>query len=133
MNDFFTRVARRAATILGSAGAFVVATVVVLIWAASGPFFHYSDTWQLVINTGTTVVTFLMVFIVQNSQDRVSKAAQLKLDELIRAQEGARNRLIRLEGLDDAEMAALEAEFLRIREKAPLSPQPVETNIGIPT
>jgi low affinity Fe/Cu permease len=121
MNDFFHRVARRAAVVLGSAVAFIAATIVVLIWAISGPFFHYSDTWQLVINTGTTVATFLMVFIVQNSQNRDAKATQLKLDELIRAQASARNGLINLEGLDEAELTALEAEFIRLRETARVS------------
>lgn len=85
-----------------------------LIWAVTGPFFHYSDTWQLVINTGTTIVTFLMVFLIQNAQNRDSKAIQLKLDELIRAQKGARNKMIDLERLDDKQLARLQDEFQRI-------------------
>lgn len=116
MEDFFRRVAHRASCVVGSAWAFSVALAVVFAWAASGPLFHFSDTWQLVINTATTVVTFLMVFVIQNSQNRDAKATLLKLDELIRAQTGARNRLINLEGMTENELAHLETEFKRLRE-----------------
>jgi low affinity Fe/Cu permease len=117
MNDFFRRVAREASYRLGSAWAFIIALAICLIWAATGPMFHYSETWQLVINTGTSVATFLMVFLIQNSQNRDSKATLLKLDELIRAQAGARNGLISLEGLNEADLDRLEAEFKRLRER----------------
>ena len=116
MEDFFRRVAHRASCMVGSAWAFSLAIAVVVVWAASGPLFHFSDTWQLVINTATTVVTFLMVFVIQNSQNRDAKATLLKLDELIRAQTGARNGLINLEGLSEGELSNLEAEFKRLRE-----------------
>ena len=116
MDEFFRRMAHRASCVVGSAWAFSAAAAVIVIWAASGPLFHFSDTWQLVINTATTIVTFLMVFVIQNSQNRDAKATLLKLDELIRAQSGARNRLIELEGLSESELSSLEAEFKRLRE-----------------
>ena len=89
-----------------------------MIWAATGHIFHYSDTWQLIINTGTTIVTFLMVFLIQNTQNRDAKAVHLKLDELIRAISGARNTMVDLERLSDEELKRLQAEFKRISEKA---------------
>ncbi len=116
VNEAFRVVARRAAIMLGSAWAFVIAILALLIWGASGPKFHYSDTWQLVINTGTTIVTFLMVFVIQNTQNRDSKAVQLKLDELIRAMKGARNHMVNLEELSDAELKKLEEEFKRLHK-----------------
>ena len=119
MNDFFRRMAHRASTAMGSAWAFAIAVFVCLVWAVSGPFFHYSETWQLIINTGTTVATFLMIFLVQNAQNRDSKAMLLKLDELIRAQTGARNGLISLEGMTEAEIQQLESEFQRLRAADP--------------
>ena len=115
MNDLFRKIARRASCAMGSAWAFVLAAVLCVVWAVTGPFFNYSETWQLVINTGTTIATFLMIFLVQNSQNRDSKAMLLKLDELIRAQAGARNGLISLEGMTEAEIQRLEAEFKRLR------------------
>src|SRR5207244_6722088 len=98
--------------------AFLTAVLIVLIWAATGPIFHFSDTWQLIINTGTTIVTFLMVFLIQNTQNRDAKAMHLKLDELIRAIRGARNRLVDLEKLSDDELKRLEEQFTRVRNKA---------------
>ena len=89
-----------------------------MIWALTGPTFHFSDTWQLIINTGTTIVTFLMVFLIQNTQNRDAKAVHLKLDELIRAVKGARNKLVDLEELSDDELNNLEQQFTRIRKKA---------------
>ena len=102
---------------VGGPAAFIVALVVVGVWLLSGPFFHYSDTWQLVINTGTTIVTFLMVFLIQNTQNRDSHALHLKLDELILANDRARNRLLALEDLSDREMATLKLEFERKRDE----------------
>ncbi len=90
----------------------------IVIWAATGHFFNYSDTWQLIINTGTTIVTFMMVFLIQNTQNRDSKAMHLKLDELIRTMEGARDHLVDLEKLSDDELKNLEGEFERVRQRA---------------
>lgn len=118
MNDFFRRMAQRASSVFGSAWGFSVALATILVWAATGPIFHFSDTWQLVINTWTNLVTFVMVFVIQNSQNRDSKATLLKLDELIRSQAGARNALINLEGLSEAELERVETEFKRLRERA---------------
>ena len=103
---------------LGSAWAFTGAVLVILVWILTGPIFHFSDTWQLIINTATTVVTFLMVFLIQNTQNRDSKAVQLKLDELIRALKTARNELVDLEDLSDEELKKLEEQFQRLRKKA---------------
>lgn len=95
----------------GTATVFLGAVVVVIVWATTGPLFHFSDTWQLVINTGTTIITFLMVFLIQNTQNRDGKAVQLKLDELIRATKGARTKYVGLEDLSDADLAELDKEF----------------------
>jgi low affinity Fe/Cu permease len=123
--DFFWRVrdafrvfARRSSEVLGSAWAFIGAIAIIAIWALTGPTFHFSDTWQLIINTGTTIVTFLMVFLIQNTQNRDAKAVHLKLDELIRAMQGARNHLVDLEKLSDDELKKLEEQFTRLREQA---------------
>lgn len=103
---------------MGSPSAFIWSVVIVLLWAACGPIFHYSDTWQLVINTGTTVLTFLAVFLIQNTQNRDAKAIQLKLDELIRAVEGARDHFVDLEALSDDELEKISVEFSDFRESA---------------
>ena len=118
MRDAFRVFARHASVILGSAWAFCAAILIIVIWALTGPTFHFSDTWQLIINTGTTIVTFLMVFLIQNTQNRDAKAVHLKLDELIRAVKGARNKLVDLEELSDDELNNLEQQFTRIRKKA---------------
>jgi low affinity Fe/Cu permease len=107
--------AARTSLVLGSPWAFFLALTVVVVWLLSGPVFHFSDTWQLVINTSTTIVTFLMVFLIQNTQNRDAKALHLKLDELIRATRTARNELIELENMSDPELAKLEAEFQSLR------------------
>jgi len=103
----FEKVASRIAWAMGRPGTFLACCLLVLIWAASGPLFHFSDTWQLVINTGTTIVTFLMVFLIQNSQNRESEAVQAKLDELIRALDAAENRFIGLERRPEKEIVEL--------------------------
>jgi low affinity Fe/Cu permease len=131
--DFFCRIrdafgvfARKTSTILGSAWAFVCAILIIVLWAMTGPTFHYSDTWQLIINTGTTIVTFLMVFLIQNTQNRDAKAVHLKLDELIRALGPARNKLVDLEKLSDDELKKLEGEFEKLRKKAEGAKEEVE-------
>ena len=118
VSDAFHVFARRASNVLGSAWAFVLALLVIVVWGITGPTFHYSDTWQLIINTGTTIVTFLMVFLIQNTQNRDAKAVHLKLDEIIRAIKGARNELVDLEELSDEDLKKLEQQFQRIRQKA---------------
>ena len=118
MNDAFRIFARRSSTVLGSAWAFGIAILIIVIWGLTGPAFHFSNTWQLIINTGTTIVTFLMVFLIQNTQNRDAKAAHLKLDEIIRALQGARNELIDLEKLADEDLTSLEKQFERVRKKA---------------
>ncbi len=110
--------ARTSSSVLGSAWAFIAAILIIAVWAVTGPMFHFSDTWQLIINTGTTIVTFLMVFLIQNTQNRDAKAVHLKLDELIRAVHGARNHLVDLETLSDEELKKLEDEFGRVQERA---------------
>ncbi len=116
MNGFFRKFANKTSELTGSAWAFILAFLVIIIWAATGPAFHYSDTWQLVINTGTTIITFLMVFLIQNTQNRDAKAIHLKLDELVRATQGARNALINLDELTDVQLNELQAEYKRICE-----------------
>jgi len=113
----FARLAQLISREVGRAWVFILAVGTVAAWAASGPYFDYSDTWQLVINTGTTIVTFLMVFLIQNTQNRDAKAMHLKLDELIRAVASARNRLVHLEDLSDADLAKLEEEFKKLHDK----------------
>jgi low affinity Fe/Cu permease len=112
----FRRLAHHVSRAIGSPYAFAIAVSSVVIWALLGPAYHYSDTWQLVINTSTTIITFLVVFLIQNTQNRDSQAIHLKLDELIRAVEAARNNLVDLEDLPDEELAKLETEFRRLRE-----------------
>jgi low affinity Fe/Cu permease len=120
MSELFRRFARKISEVLGRAEVFLGAVLAIVIWAALGPIYHYSDTWQLVINTATTIVTFLMVFLIQNTQNRDAKAIQLKLDELIRGVQGARTGLVRLEELSDEELKELECSFQRLR--SPIAP-----------
>src|SRR5438046_1575641 len=117
MNDFFRKFASKTADMIGSPWAFVVASLICIAWAFLGPTYHYSDTWQLVINTGTTVLTFLIVFLIQNTQNRDAKAIHLKLDELLRGVEGARTGLVDLESLSDEELKQLQEAFQRLRKQ----------------
>jgi low affinity Fe/Cu permease len=117
MSELFRKFARKISEVLGQAEVFLGAVVLIVIWAVLGPIYHYSDTWQLVINTATTIVTFLMVFLIQNTQNRDAKAIQLKLDELIRGVQGARTGLVRLEELSDEELKELESSFERLRSR----------------
>ena len=118
VSDAFRSFAHRSSTLLGSAWAFCGAVLVIVVWLVTGPTFHFSDTWQLIINTATTVITFLMVFLIQNTQNRDAKAVHLKLDELIRAVKGARNQLVDLENLSDNDLKQLEQQFQRLRKQA---------------
>lgn len=113
----FGKIARYASDALGAPAAFVGALTIVLFWGLTGPLFHFSDTWQLVINTGTTIVTFLMVFLVQHTQNRETRALHLKIDELLRSVKAARNQLIDLENSSDEEIEALEQQFKTLRDK----------------
>src|SRR5437588_3856889 len=118
MRELFRKFAQITSQVVGSSWAFILAVAVIATWAVTGPMFHYSDTWQLVINTGTTVITFLMVFIIQNTQNRDAKAIHLKLDELIKGVKGARTSLVNLEQLSDADLERLHKEFERLHHKA---------------
>jgi low affinity Fe/Cu permease len=118
MNDWFHHAAHLLADAFGSSWAFVAAALFIVVWAVTGPMFGFSDAWQLVANTITNVVTFLMVFIIQNSQSRDTKATQLKLDELLRAIANARSSLINVESLSDDEMERLQKQFEAVRERA---------------
>ena len=119
MDRIFTRIASRMATWTGQPLTFVLALATILAWVISGPIFHWSDTWQLVINTGTTIVTFLMVFLIQNAQNRDASAMQVKLDELIRAVSHARNSYIGIEHLTDAEICRIREELERDQQTDP--------------
>jgi low affinity Fe/Cu permease len=118
MHDAFRRFAHRVSAAVGAPWAFIMALAIVAAWALTGPAFGFSDTWQLVINTGTTVITFLMVFIIQNTQNRDSRVLQLKLDELIRAVEQARDELVDMEDLSDEELRRLQRQFEALRKSA---------------
>jgi low affinity Fe/Cu permease len=118
VSDAFRVFARYSSSMLGSAWAFAAALLVIVIWLVTGPVFHFSDTWQLIINTATTIITFLMVFLIQNTQNRDAKAVHLKLDELIRAVKDARNELVDLENLSDEELQNLEEQFRKMRKRA---------------
>jgi low affinity Fe/Cu permease len=111
MHDFFVRLARTSGILVAHPVSFVLAVLSVVVWAALGPACHYSENWQLVINTGTTILTFLMVFLLQNMQNRDSRAMQVKLDELLRAVRGARTELVDLENVTEAELSRYSEEF----------------------
>lgn len=117
MNDLFRKFAHKTSHVVGSPWAFMTSVLVIILWAMTGPVFGYSDTWQLIINTGTTIITFLMVFLIQNTQNRDAQAIHLKLDELIRAVKDARTGLVDLEDLTDEELQQLQAEFKKLHEQ----------------
>ena len=114
MNELFRKFSQKVSQMAGTSWAFILAVTLIVIWATTGPLFHYSDTWQLVINTGTTIITFLMVFLIQNTQNRDAKAIHLKLDELIKGVKGARTGLVNLEQLSDSDLEHLQQEFERL-------------------
>jgi low affinity Fe/Cu permease len=116
--SWFTRFAKVTAQQTGRPGTFVLAVMVIVVWAITGPIFHWSDTWQLIVNTGTTIVTFLMVFLIQSTQNRDSEAIQVKLDELIRLSKGGHNALLDLEELEEEELDQIRASYCEIAEKA---------------
>ncbi|MCB9707330.1 MAG: low affinity iron permease family protein [Myxococcales bacterium] len=118
MRDIFTRVAKAASRAMGHPASFGVAFTAVLLWALSGPLFGFGDTWQLVINTATTIVTFLMVFLIQNTQNRDSEAVHLKLDELIRASKSAKNSLLDLEELSNKDLDDIKCQYEALAEEA---------------
>jgi low affinity Fe/Cu permease len=122
MNGIFRKFAHVTSDITGSPWCFLAAMLLIILWAAAGPLFHYSDTWQLTVNTGTTIITFLMVFLIQNTQNRDTKALHLKLDELIRGVQGARNGLVNLEELSDEDLDRLKKEFQKFQERHSCSP-----------
>ncbi len=117
INSPFTRFAKRTSTLTGRPATFILAVLVIVVWAVTGPLFDFSDTWQLVINTSTTIITFLMVFLIQNTQNRDTEALQIKLDELIRAQKEANNALLDLEELDDKELDRIREVYLALAKK----------------
>jgi low affinity Fe/Cu permease len=117
-NSYFSNFASRASELSGRPGAFLLAVTSVLVWAVTGPMFHYSETWQMVINTGTTIVTFLLVFLIQNSQNRDTRAIQIKVDELIRATQGAHTSLLDLEKLTDEEISEMSLKYELIAEES---------------
>jgi len=130
LNLWFSRFASSTAQVVGHPYMFLAAVIVLVLWAASGPFFHFSDTWQLIINTGTTIITFLVVFLIQNTQNRDAKALHLKLDELIRSHHPANDDLIDIQKLSDEELDQLELRYERIRKacearRTGKQPQPV--------
>jgi low affinity Fe/Cu permease len=125
--DKFGQFAASASFWLGSKWAFLCASLIICAWIISGPMFHYSDTWQLVINTGTTIVTFLMVFLIQNTQNRDARAINLKLDELIRAIDKARDQMMNIEKLSDVELDVLDEQFKEMRTAEPDGAEPDAT------
>ncbi len=116
MNDMFRKFAQKTAHAMGTSWAFIIAVLIIVVWAATGPLFNFSDTWQLVINTGTTIITFMMVFLIQNTQNRDAIAFHLKLDELLKGVKGARTELIDLEELSDEELEELHKQFKKIHD-----------------
>jgi low affinity Fe/Cu permease len=131
--SWFLRFSNALAQVAGHASTFVVAVLLVIVWAVSGPLFHFSDTWQLVINTSTTIVTFLMVFLIQNTQNRDTAAMQIKLDELIRAMDRAHNALLDLEELDEKELAVFRKRYEKLAQEARDNLRSASTDIEMPS
>ena len=129
MNEWFRKFSIVAANELGSSWMFIVNVLLIGVWLVAGPFFNYSDSWQLIVNTGTTVLTYLAVFLIQNTQNRDAKAIHLKLDELIRGVKGARTHLVNLENLTDEELDNLQKEFVRLRKSKQGIPPPPELEV----
>ena len=117
INNAFRKFAQKVSHLVGTSWAFIVAILIVGVWATTGPIFHFSDTWQLVINTGTTIITFLMVFLIQNTQNRQDTAIQIKLDELLKGTKGARTSLVDIEELSDEELEKLHKQFEELHKK----------------
>jgi len=117
MKELFRKFAQKTSQLVGSSWSFMLAVLIIVVWGVTGPMFHYSDTWQLVINTGTTIITFLMVFLIQNTQNRDAKAIHLKLDELIKGVKGARTGFVNLEELSDEELERLQQDFAKLRKQ----------------
>ena len=130
--SWFTRFAKWTARATGTPTAFAIAMSIIIVWGISGPIFGFSDTWQLVINTGTTIITFLMVFLIQNTQNRDAEAIQVKLDELIRALEGAHNGLLDLEELEEEELDRIRAYYKRLAERARVDLRRGLRDTGVP-
>ena len=130
---WFTRFSRATARASGTPAAFILACAVIAIWGVSGPLFGWSDTWQLVVNTGTTIVTFLMVFLIQSTQNRDSEAVHIKLDELLRVTQGAHTVLLDLEEMEEAELQRLHAVYRRIAEEARRRIRAGHGDVGVPS
>ena len=128
----FTRFAKATSRVTGRPAAFILAVGVILAWLVTGPLFRFSDTWQLVINTGTTIITFLMVFLIQNTQNRDAEALQVKLDELLRATDGAHNALLDLEELEERELDQIRAGYARLAEGARADLRRGRRDTGVP-
>ncbi len=131
-SSWFTRLAKRTAHTTGQPVTFALAVLVILGWAISGPLFRWSDTWQLVVNTGTTIITFLMVFLIQSTQNRDAEAVHVKLDELLRVSPGAHNVLMDLEELEERDLARIRAVYVRLAERARLGPDDGRSETGVP-
>src|SRR2546421_5571892 len=128
----FQRFARRTARVSGSASAFAIALMIILAWVITGPIFHFSDTWQLVINTATTIITFLMVFLIQNTQNRDAEAMQIKLDELIRATKGCHNAVLDIEELSEEELDKIKHGYRLLARKALEELHSGQSDLGVP-
>src|SRR3954471_24309885 len=132
ISKFFENAAERVAMATGRPLAFIGAVLLIVVWAVTGPLFHWSDTWQLVINTGTTIVTFLMVFLIQSTQNRDAEAVQIKLDELLRVTPGAHNVLMNLEELEEHDLEAIHAVYVKLAEKARRGVEGGRSDQGVP-
>ena len=128
----FTRIANVTSRLAGRASTFIVMCGLVVLWAAAGPYFHYSDSWQLTINTGTTILTFLMVFLIQATQNRDAAAIQIKLDEIIRALHGAHNAMLDLEELDERDLVKMRENYLELAERARVALKRGDTDTDVP-